>query len=50
MKLLKLGGSIITNKEGWRVADLKVIEELAKVVARAWKKSSRDWVLVHGAG
>ena len=50
MKLLKLGGSIITKKDGWREADLKTIEELAKVFARAWKKSERDWVLVHGAG
>lgn len=50
MKLLKLGGSIITRKEGWREADLKNIEMLAGVVARAWKKSERDWVLVHGAG
>lgn len=50
MKLLKLGGSVITRKEGWREADLKTIEQLAKVVVRAWKKSERDWVLVHGAG
>jgi isopentenyl phosphate kinase len=50
MKLLKLGGSIITKKDGWREADLGMIEKLAKIVSRAWKKSSRDWVLVHGAG
>lgn len=50
MKLLKLGGSIITNKQGWRDAELKNIEILAKVVAKAWKKSNRDWILIHGAG
>jgi len=50
MKLLKLGGSVITRKAGWREADLKNIEMLAKSVARAWKKSERDWILVHGAG
>ncbi len=50
MKLLKLGGSVITRKSGWREADLKAIEALADVVASAWKKSERDWVLVHGAG
>ncbi len=50
MKLLKLGGSIITNKAGWREANLKAIEALAKTFAKAWKKSSRDWVVVHGAG
>ena len=48
--MLKLGGSVITRKSGWREADLKGIEALAKVIASAWKKSERDWVLVHGAG
>jgi len=50
MKLLKLGGSVITRKAGWREADLKNIEMLAKSVATAWRKSGRDWVLIHGAG
>jgi len=50
MKLLKLGGSVITNKKGWREANLKNIEALTKYVAKAWKKSSRDWIFVHGAG
>lgn len=50
MKLLKLGGSVITRKAGWREADLKGIDALANVVASAWKKSERDWVVVHGAG
>lgn len=49
MKLLKLGGSIITNKSGWREANLPAINALAKSVAKAWKKS-RDWIFVHGAG
>ena len=50
MNLLKLGGSLLTNKSGWREANVKTIEILAKAVAKAWKKSSRDWVIVHGAG
>ena len=50
MRLLKLGGSIITKKDGWREADLKNIGALAKAVVRAWKKSTRDWVIVNGAG
>lgn len=50
MNLLKLGGSVITRKRGWREADLGQIEALAKAVASAWKKSDRDWVIVHGAG
>ncbi|MFH1520396.1 MAG: isopentenyl phosphate kinase [Candidatus Micrarchaeota archaeon] len=49
MNLLKLGGSIITNKSGWREANLSAINALAKAVAKAWKKS-RDWIIVHGAG
>jgi len=51
MRILKLGGSVLTNKQGWREkADLKRIEALCSAVASAWRKSSRDWVIVHGAG
>jgi isopentenyl phosphate kinase len=51
MKLLKLGGSVLTNKRGWREkADLKAIEALCSAVASAWRKSNHDWVAVHGAG
>ncbi|MFH1785955.1 MAG: isopentenyl phosphate kinase [Candidatus Micrarchaeota archaeon] len=50
MKLLKLGGSLITNKSGWKEANPENINALAKAVASAWKKSPRDWIIVHGAG
>jgi isopentenyl phosphate kinase len=51
MRILKLGGSVLTNKRGWREkADLKSIEDLCSAVARAWRKTGRDWVIVHGAG
>lgn len=50
MNILKLGGSVITHKKGWREADLSQIEALAKAITAAWKKSNRDWVIVHGAG
>ncbi len=50
MFILKLGGSILTNKEGWKDADLENIEVLAKTVASEWKKSDRQWIIIHGAG
>ena len=50
MKIIKLGGSIITKKKGWQEANLENIRMLAKVVAKVWKKSDREWILIHGAG
>jgi len=50
MKLLKLGGSVITNKKGRCEANLQNIEELAKMLAKLWENKKRDIVLVHGAG
>ncbi|MFH1307193.1 MAG: isopentenyl phosphate kinase [Candidatus Micrarchaeota archaeon] len=50
MKLLKLGGSVITNKKGRCEANLKNINKLAEMLGRLWEKGERDIVLVHGAG
>jgi isopentenyl phosphate kinase len=50
MKILKIGGSIITDKAGYRKARPGNIGRLAKTVAGIWKKGARDLVLVHGAG
>lgn len=50
MKLLKLGGSVITNKKGRCEANLQNIEKLAKMLGKLWAKGVRDIVLVHGAG
>ncbi|MCX8195227.1 MAG: isopentenyl phosphate kinase [Candidatus Micrarchaeota archaeon] len=50
MQILKLGGSVITKKEGFMQADKRAISRLAKEVARAWEEGVRDIVLVHGAG
>ncbi|PIT84516.1 uridylate kinase [Candidatus Micrarchaeota archaeon CG10_big_fil_rev_8_21_14_0_10_45_29] len=50
MKLLKLGGSVITNKRGRCEANLQNIQKLAKMLGNVWKKGMRDIVLVHGAG
>ncbi|MFA5187216.1 MAG: isopentenyl phosphate kinase [Patescibacteria group bacterium] len=50
MKILKIGGSVITDKSGYRKANPENITRLAKAVAGIWKKGARDLVLVHGAG
>jgi isopentenyl phosphate kinase len=50
MKILKIGGSVITDKSGCRKAKSENIGRIAKTVAGIWKKGARDLVLVHGAG
>lgn len=50
MKILKIGGSLITRKSGYRELDARNLQKIAKVVASIWKKGVRDFVLVHGAG
>ena len=50
MQILKLGGSAITNKNGWMSANPKAIGSLAIAVAHAWKRGSRNLIIVHGAG
>jgi isopentenyl phosphate kinase len=50
MKAIKIGGSVITDKKGYKKANPKNIELMAQTVAEAWKKGMRDFVLVHGAG
>lgn len=50
MKLLKLGGSVITNKRGRCEANLPNIEKLSKMLGELWASGKRDIILVHGAG
>ena len=50
MQLLKLGGSAITKKGGWKAPNRAGIARLASAVARVWKSGRRDLVVVHGAG
>ena len=50
MKILKIGGSFITKKSGYREPDPANIGKAAAAVARVWKKGVRDFILVHGAG
>ncbi|MET1124594.1 MAG: isopentenyl phosphate kinase [Archaeoglobaceae archaeon] len=46
MKVLKLGGSAVTNKAGFEEARLELISELCDAIAENYEKL----VLVHGAG
>ncbi|MFH0738090.1 MAG: isopentenyl phosphate kinase [Candidatus Micrarchaeota archaeon] len=50
MKILKLGGSVLTDKAGYKKARPAMIKKLAGSVAAIWRKGIRDLVLVHGAG
>ena len=50
MKILKIGGSFITKKSGYRELDAPNLQKMAKTVAGLWKKGVRNFVLVHGAG
>lgn len=50
MKILKLGGSFITKKSGYREVDSQNLQKAAKAVSSIWKKGIHDFILVHGAG
>lgn len=50
MKVLKIGGSLITKKSGYREPDAGNMAAIASAVAAVWKKGARDFVVVHGAG
>jgi len=48
--ILKLGGSVITDKNKYMTADKKNIARLVKEIADARKKMKFDLIIVHGAG
>ncbi len=50
MQVLKLGGSVITDKTAYMKADERNILNLAGMLGRVWKSGIRDLVLIHGAG
>jgi isopentenyl phosphate kinase len=50
MKVLKIGGSAITDKSGYRKELPERIDAIADVISKAWKSGIRDLVIVHGAG
>jgi len=50
MQVLKLGGSVLTKKQGYMELDQKNINSLAKMLGNSWKSGVRDFILIHGAG
>ncbi|MDD2655841.1 MAG: isopentenyl phosphate kinase [Candidatus ainarchaeum sp.] len=50
MQVLKLGGSVLTKKNGYMELDRKNIDSLAEMLGGAWKSGVRDFILIHGAG
>jgi len=48
--IIKLGGSVITDKNKYMTADKKNIARLAKEIADTRKKMKFDLIIVHGAG
>ena len=50
MQVLKLGGSALTDKEGYLKANMENIGSLAKMLGDLWKEGTKDIILIHGAG
>lgn len=50
MKILKIGGSFITNKAGYKELNANNLDKMAIVISKLWKEGCRDFILVHGAG
>ncbi len=50
MQVLKLGGSVLTKKDGYMELDKKNIDSLAGMLGSVWKSGTRDFILIHGAG
>ncbi len=50
MRIIKLGGSLITKKEGFMEADNETMDKLTEVIAKVWKEGIKDFILVHGVG
>lgn len=50
MQVLKLGGSVLTDKTAYMKADERNILALAGMLGKVWKGGTRDLILIHGAG
>ena len=50
MQILKLGGSVLTKKNGYAEEDEDSIDKLTGIIAKMWDKLQKKLVLVHGAG
>ncbi|MEM4221902.1 MAG: hypothetical protein QW097_00515 [archaeon] len=49
MQIIKLGGSVITDKKTYLSFREPVVKNIAKVLKKAWD-SGENFILVHGAG
>ncbi len=50
MKIIKIGGSAITDKSSFKQARSQVIKSIAKSISNIWNSGVRDILIVHGAG
>ncbi len=50
MKILKVGGSAITDKSDYMKARPERIESMADAIAKVWNDGVRDLIIVHGVG
>lgn len=48
--ILKVDGSVLTQKYGEDEANEEVIKNLARVISKAWKHVRKNLILVHGMG
>ena len=50
IRLIKLGGSLITDKRGERQLRAEVIDRLAGEIAELRREPGGDWLVGHGSG
>ncbi|MBI5223684.1 isopentenyl phosphate kinase family protein [Candidatus Micrarchaeota archaeon] len=50
MRVIKIGGSVLTDKSKIRKLNQKNLAGIASAIARLWNDGYRDLVIVHGAG
>ncbi|MEM4272553.1 MAG: isopentenyl phosphate kinase [Candidatus Bilamarchaeaceae archaeon] len=50
MQVLKLGGSVLTDKSSYMKADERNIISLSAMLGRVWNSGTRNFLLIHGAG
>lgn len=50
MKILKIGGSVITDKKGYKKPQHEQMKQMARAVGQVWSARERDLIVVHGAG
>ena len=50
MIILKIGGSIITNKDSQREVDTSSLKRIASEIKSSLDNSFKELIIVHGAG